>query len=75
SVIDEDRLFLNGREHIIRTLAPILRARFTPALQRDGRSRHFGRRLVNVCISYALFLQCGRYAVGEYFFEGVLRHE
>jgi hypothetical protein len=73
-LLDDDRLFINGLEHLIRTHAPILHARLTAATRRDGRSGHHGSGSDDVVISYVLFLQSGRCGVGEHFFKGVRRH-
>ena len=75
SLLDDDRLFINGLEHLIRSHAPILHARLTPAYRRDGRSRHYARHFVAFFNSHVLFLRCDRCVGGKHCFVGVHRHD
>jgi hypothetical protein len=71
SLLEEGQLFINGLGHFVRTPAPILHARLTPAFRRDGRSWWYGKRLANVLIASVPLPSCDSCGMGEFFFKGL----
>ena len=56
SLLDNDGLFIDGLEQLIRTQMAIVHARITPTFLLDGRTRPRGWRLVGSYIFYHLVL-------------------
>jgi hypothetical protein len=75
SLLEENHLFINGLSHFVRTPAPILHARLTPAFRRDRHSCPHGKRLANVMIAYVPLPSCDRSGGGEHFFKDLCRHD
>jgi len=74
SMPDDDRFSLDGFEHLIRALAPLIHARLRPASLRKSRNRHPGRRVVNISTVYVPSLLDDSCRICKHFFTGVRRH-
>jgi hypothetical protein len=57
SLLDDDRIFIDDFEHLIRTYTPILHPFLTPAARRDSPNRQPAGGLVEFFISHLLLPQ------------------